>query len=189
MPPSQSAPCYYTPGQSHQSPSASIHLLLCHCRPVRHTPHACGGLSTASVFQPAYTITMSGQTRGRPLGGGGKRKKRGLPPEAHTGSHCVTAGRPSRQHQRQGRPSRTPHTHAPSTHASMDDGERYIQVQYLAQPSALLRKNPATCQTATSVPSEHVTAICGCGCGLGDHVHTPQTHSPARHASAVLVVV
>lgn len=57
----------------------------------------------------------------------------------------------------------------------MDDGERYIQVQYLAQPSALLRKNPATCQTATSVPSEHVTAICGCGCGLGDHVHTPQT--------------
>lgn len=87
----------------------------------------------------------------------------------------MTAGRPSRQHQRQGRPSRTPHTHAPSTHASMDDGERYIQVQYLAQPSALLRKNPATCQTATSVPSEHVTAICGCGCGLGDHVHTPQT--------------
>lgn len=60
---------------------------------------------------------------------------------------------------------------------------------YLAQPSALLRQYPATCQTATSVPSEHVTAICGCGCGSGDHVHTPQTILLLRHASAVLVVV
>lgn len=143
-----------------------------------------------SIRLPASLHNNNERSDSRATAGRGEtKKKRGLPPEAHTGSHCVTAGRPSRQHQRQGRPSRTPHTHAPSTHASMDDGERYIQVQYLAQPSALLRKNPATCQTATSVPSEHVTAICGCGCGLGDHVHTPQTHSPARHASAVLVVV
>lgn len=117
--------------------------MLLHTRPVTpvterlHTPAplplpACQA-HAARVWWPVNSIRLPAslhnnneRSDSRADRWAGGNAKRGLPPEVHTGSHCVTAGRPNRQHQRQGRPSRTPHTHAPPTHASMDDGERYI---------------------------------------------------------------
>lgn len=86
----------------------------------------------------------------------GKKGRRGEERRLVTTTPRV-GGESERATQRQGRLSRTLHTHRPQTHVDI----------YLARSSALLRKNPAGCQTPTSVPTddEHVTAVCGFRCG------------------------